>query len=190
MALTVYCCCCCCCCCPQGQCDYFGSKTVLPQAVGWIITVAFGAGEICSLLQPPDRCVVLCHAVLCCKVYPVHFNCSVAWLRFTACQESLNHCAACCGVLMYRAVSCCAVLCCAAVFTLFTSVALWLDSRFSACCIHSDICTVLTCVLCHAVLCHAVLQCSPCSPPSLCGWTPALPPMLAALRRSALLGVQ
>lgn len=26
-----------------GQCDYFGSKTVLPQVVGWVIVVAFGA---------------------------------------------------------------------------------------------------------------------------------------------------
>lgn len=29
----------------QGQCDYFGTKTVLPQAVGWAIVVAFGASE-------------------------------------------------------------------------------------------------------------------------------------------------
>jgi hypothetical protein len=28
-----------------GQCDYFGGSTVLPQAIGWVIVVAFGGGE-------------------------------------------------------------------------------------------------------------------------------------------------
>ena len=28
-----------------GQCLYFGDGTVLPQVVGWIIVVAFGAGK-------------------------------------------------------------------------------------------------------------------------------------------------
>eukprot|EP00882_Tetradesmus_deserticola_P021503 GHRQ01023276.1.p2 GENE.GHRQ01023276.1~~GHRQ01023276.1.p2 ORF type:complete len:102 (-),score=8.91 GHRQ01023276.1:313-618(-) len=32
-----------------GQCDYFGGGTVLPQAIGWVIVVAFGAGK--SLAQ-------------------------------------------------------------------------------------------------------------------------------------------
>lgn len=28
-----------------GQCSYFGGATVLPQAIGWVIVVAFGAGR-------------------------------------------------------------------------------------------------------------------------------------------------
>lgn len=28
-----------------GQCDYFGGTTVLPQVIGWVIVVAFGAGK-------------------------------------------------------------------------------------------------------------------------------------------------
>jgi hypothetical protein len=38
-----------------GQCDYFGGSTVLPQAIGWIIVVAFGGGKSLAEQQTQQR---------------------------------------------------------------------------------------------------------------------------------------
>jgi hypothetical protein len=40
-----------------GQCDYFGGSTVLPQAIGWVIVVAFGGGKLLRTLLYSNRCV-------------------------------------------------------------------------------------------------------------------------------------
>jgi hypothetical protein len=131
-----------------GQCDYFGGSPVLPQVIGWIVVVAFGGGAFCAL---GCLCFMLALAaqespgcrqssrLLASRVILIYTNTYIysRGLLPIACSLFVPAVSFWLGHVHHRQchlshMSAFFTSYCTAVFTLFTSIALWLDSRFTA----------------------------------------------------------
>lgn len=117
-----------------GQCSYFGGSPVLPQAIGWIIVIAFGGGEAPRVPagQAWSRCrrTARPHARVA-RIIRFSAFCCVGPAAAARRTQPRRPCSPL--LTMSAALPCLpAAALRPAVFTLFTSLALWLDSRFTA----------------------------------------------------------